>query len=486
MFESLSDKLQDVFKRLRGQGKITEENISEALREVRRALLEADVSLAVVKDFVAKVKEKALGVEVMQGLNPGQQFIKIVNDELVELLGGERSPLERNPNGLTVILMAGLQGSGKTTTSAKLALTIRKQGMRPLLAACDVYRPAAIKQLQVLGKQIDVPVYAEEGNTDPVSIAKRAVEEAKRDGRNYLIVDTAGRLHVDTEMMDEIRRLKAELNPQEILLVVDAMTGQDAVQIAKSFHELLNVTGVVLTKLDGDTRGGAALSVKSITGRPIKFAATGEKLDALEPFHPDRIATRILGMGDVLSLIEKAQEVIDENEAKAMEQKLLKAEFNLEDFLNQMKQVNKIGSLEQILTMLPIGNMLGVKLEKDQIQEGQKHLKKIETIINSMTVKERRRPEMLDMSRKRRIAKGSGTSVEEVNKMLKDFQNMRKMFKELSGFQKNMMKRMPKSMRNQPQGNPFGGGFPGLPGLGGGMGGRGPGAGGPFPPKKKK
>ncbi|HEY9854363.1 MAG TPA: signal recognition particle protein [Stenomitos sp.] len=455
MFESLSDKLQDVFKKLRGQGKITEENISEALREVRRALLEADVSLAVVKEFVSKVKEKALGVEVMQGLNPGQQFIKIVNDELVELLGGERAPLAEAHPGPTVILMAGLQGSGKTTTSGKLALYLRKKGRNPLLVACDVYRPAAMKQLEVLGKQINIPVFLQEGSTDPVAIATEAIQFAKTNGKDYVIVDTAGRLHVDEAMMDEIRRLKAALHPQEILLVVDAMTGQDAVKIAESFHQALDITGVVLTKLDGDTRGGAALSVKQVTGRPIKFAGAGEKLDALEPFHPDRIATRILGMGDVLTLIERAQETLDENEAKRLEQKFRKAEFDLEDFVAQMRQVKKLGSMSQIFEMLPIGKMLGVDISKEQLAEGEVQLKRIETIINSMTAKERRNPKMIDMSRKRRIANGSGTSIPEVNKLLKDFENMRAMMKQFGKFEKQMGKRMPK----MPPG--MGGNFPG-------------------------
>jgi signal recognition particle subunit SRP54 len=456
MFESLSDKLQDVFKKLRGQGTISEDNISEALREVRRALLEADVSLAVVKEFVAKVKAGALGSEVLKGLNPGQQFIKIVHDELVELLGGERAPLAESHPGPTVILMAGLQGSGKTTTSGKLALFLRKKGRNPLLVACDVYRPAAIKQLEVLGKQINIPVFLKEGSQDPVAIATEALAEAKRLGKDYVIVDTAGRLHVDEAMMDEIRRLKAVLSPAEILLVVDAMTGQDAVHIAEHFHQALSLTGVVLTKLDGDTRGGAALSVKHVTGTPIKFAGAGEKLDALEPFHPDRIATRILGMGDVLTLIERAQETINEDEAKALEQKLRKAEFNLEDFVNQMRQVRKIGSISQIFEMLPIGKMLGIDLSKEQLAEGEAHLKKIETIIGSMTVKERRTPAIIDMSRKRRIANGSGTTIPEVNKLLKDFENMRQMMKQFNKFDKKMGRRMPKMPPGAMPGNfPF-------------------------------
>jgi signal recognition particle subunit SRP54 len=456
MFESLSEKIQGVFAKLRGQGTLTEDNISEALREVRRALLEADVNLGVVKAFIAKVKEQALGEEVQKGLNPGQSFIKIVHDELCELMGGERAPLEKNQQGPTIILMAGLQGSGKTTTTAKLGLMLKKQGNRPLLVAGDIYRPAAIAQLQALGKQIDIPVFAM-GQENPVKIATEALAKAKADSHNYLIFDTAGRLHVDEAMMQEIKDLQATLQPQEILLVVDAMTGQDAVQMAQSFNEALGLTGVVLTKLDGDTRGGAALSVRQVTGKPIKFMGTSEKMDGLEPFHPERIATRILGMGDVLTLIEKAQAAISLEEAKELEAKMRKAEFNLEDFLNQLNQMKKIGSMGQILEMLPIPG-LKAALSDDVLAQGEGQLKKFETIIGSMTTKERRNPKILDMSRKIRIAKGSGTKIEEVNKLLKDFDNMNKMMKQFSNMQKSMPKHMKKQMEKQMK---QGGGMPG-------------------------
>ncbi|MBM3275739.1 MAG: signal recognition particle protein, partial [Candidatus Sericytochromatia bacterium] len=373
MFESLSEKLQTLFKKLRGQGRLTEEAIADALREVRRALLEADVALPVVKEFVARVKEQVVGQEVAAGLNPAQQLVKAVHEELVRLLGGEHSPLAQPvPGGPAIILMVGLQGSGKTTTSAKLALHLRRQGRRPLLAACDVYRPAAVKQLEVLGKQIDVPVHAPDMSAerpDPVAIAGAALAQARAESHDVLIVDTAGRLHVDEEMMAEVRHLKETLQPGEILLVVDAMMGQDAVRTAESFHGDLTLTGVILSKLDGDTRGGAALSVKQVTGCPIKFAAVGEKLDALEAFHPDRIATRILGMGDVLTLIEKAQQAITPEQAKEMERKFRKAEFSLEDFQEQLGQIKKMGSVEQILGMLPIPG-LSTAMKKEDLAKG--------------------------------------------------------------------------------------------------------------------
>ncbi len=434
MFDNLSDKLQEVFKRLRGQTKLTEENMAEAMREVRRALLEADVSLSVVKDFITKTKEQAVGQEVLKNLNPGQQLIKVVHDQLVALLGGEHAPLTRNNNGPTVILMAGLQGSGKTTSAGKLALTLRKQGMKPLLVACDVYRPAAIQQLQVLGKQIDVPVFTMDPSTPPVTIAVQGLAHAREHGHNFVIVDTAGRLHIDEALMAELKAIQDALQPQDTLLVVDSMIGQDAVRMAESFHAQVALTGVVLTKLDGDTRGGAALSVKAVTGCPIKYMATGEKIEPLAPFHPERIATRILGMGDVLTLIEKAQENIDEEEAKAMEAKLRKAEFTLEDFMSQMKMMKKLGSMEQIFSMIPGINQLFKKDDmKEKLAEGEKQLKVIEAMICSMTVKERRQPEILNASRKIRVARGSGTSVQEINKLLKDFQQMKKMVKMLSG-----------------------------------------------------
>lgn len=487
MFESLSEKIQGVFARITGQGKLTEENISDALREVRRALLEADVNLAVVKEFIARVKEQALGAEVMQGLNPGQSFIKIVHDELVVLMGGEQSPLGKAADGPTIILMAGLQGSGKTTTTGKLGLRLKKQGNRPLLVAGDIYRPAAIQQLQSLGKQIDIPVYAP-GPINPIEIAYGALKEAKDHSYNYIIFDTAGRLHIDETMMTEIKELERILKPQETLLVVDAMTGQDAVQMAKSFDEALGLTGVVLTKLDGDTRGGAALSVRQVTGKPIKFIGVSEKMDGLDPFHPERIATRILGMGDVLTLIEKAQETISLEEAKELEKKMRKAEFTLEDFVNQMAQMKKLGSMGQILEMLPIPGLKGM-INDEQLAEGEKQMRKIETIIGSMTVKERRDPKILDMSRKLRIAKGSGTKVEDVNKLLKDFEMMRQMMKEMANFGKKMPKHMKKAMAKGQMpgmpgmpGMPPGGMPPGFPPMGGGKGGGFPfGPGGKFP-----
>ncbi|MEB3197097.1 MAG: signal recognition particle protein [Candidatus Sericytochromatia bacterium] len=462
MFETLSDKIQGVFSRLvRGQGKLTEDNISEALREVRRALLEADVNLGVVKTFVARVKEQALGEAVLSGLNPGQTFIKIVHDELITVMGQEAAPLAKAPTGVTVILMAGLQGMGKTTTAGKLALLLKRQGMRPLLAAADIYRPAAIQQLQTLGKQIDVPVHAP-GAIDPLEIAAQALQRAEAESYNYLIVDTAGRLHVDASMMDEITRLKAFLKPAEVLLVVDAMIGQDAVQMASSFNEALGISGVVLTKLDGDTRGGAALSIRQVTGCPIKFMGTSEKLDGLEAFHPERIATRILGMGDVLTLIERAQQAITLDEAKALEAKMRKAEFTLEDFAQQLQQMKKIGSMGQILEMLPIPG-LKQAISGDQLAQGEGQLKKMEVIIASMTPKERRQPKILDLSRKLRIAKGSGTKVEDVNKLLKDFDNLSKMMKQFAGFQKSMPKHLQKAMKKGglPQ-NPTAG-LPGMP-----------------------
>jgi signal recognition particle subunit SRP54 len=463
MFDSLSDKLQEVFKRLRGETKLTEENMAEALREVRRALLEADVSLAVVKDFILKTKEAAVGQEVLKNLNPSQQLIKVVHDQLVDLLGGEHVPIQRNNNGPTVILMAGLQGSGKTTSAGKLGLTLRKQGMKPLLVACDIYRPAAIQQLQVLGKQIDVPVFTMDPSTPPVEIARQGLAHARQHGHNYVIVDTAGRLHIDEALMAELKGIQEAVQPQETLLVVDSMIGQDAVKMAEAFHAQVTLTGVVLTKLDGDTRGGAALSVKAVTGCPIKYMASGEKIEPLVAFHPERIATRILGMGDVLTLIEKAQENIDEEEAKRMEQKLRKAEFTLEDFMSQMKMMKKIGSFEQILSMIPgVNQMFKSDDMKSKLAESEQHLKVIESMINSMTVKERRNPDILNASRKVRVARGSGTSVQEIYRLLRDFQQMKKMVKMLSssgmlpggpGSGKKGKFKMPKGFPN----------FPGMP-----------------------
>jgi signal recognition particle subunit SRP54 len=459
MFDNLSERFQNVFHKIWGQGKITEENITEALREVRRALLEADVNLKVIKGLMARIKEKALGAEVLRSLSPGQQFIKIVNDELVALLGGENAPL--NYNGSPgVMMLCGLQGAGKTTTCGKLGLFLRKQGRRPLLVAADIYRPAAIQQLIVLGKQLSIPVFHLDG-AQPLEIVQAAMKHAKANGNDTVILDTAGRLHIDEALMDELKHIKAATNPHEILLVVDAMVGQDAVNMARSFDELIGITGVIMTKMDGDTRGGAALSVKEVTGKPIKMIASGEKMDALEKFHPERVAGRILGMGDVVSLVERAHEVVDEDEARAMEEKLRKANFTLEDFLKQMRQVKKIGSLEQIIGMIP---GLGGKIDKEALAQGEGQLKMIETIIQSMTIEERQKPEVINASRRRRIAKGSGRSVQDVAQMLKQFREMQKMIKKLSGAglfggkpKKNMMrggqmKAMQAAMRNFPRG----------------------------------
>lgn len=427
-FEGLSERLQDIFKKLRGKGKISEEDIKVAMREVRMALLEADVNFKVVKDFISKVSERAIGQEVMQSLTPGQQIIKIVHDEMTELMGGTESKLLFSSRPPTVIMAVGLQGAGKTTTVAKLARNLIKSGRRPLLAACDIYRPAAIKQLQVLGEQVGVPVFSM-GQGDPVNIAKGAVEYSRTNNRDVIILDTAGRLHINEELMDELIQLKATVNPEEILLVVDAMTGQDAVNIAESFNEKLGLTGIILTKLDGDTRGGAALSVKAVTGCPIKFVGVGEKIDALETFFPERMASRILGMGDILSLVEKAQAAFDEKQAKEMERKIRSQEFTLEDFMEQMQQVKSMGPLEDLLGMIPgLGKQLkGMKGELDE-----KELLHIEAIIKSMTVAERREPSILNGSRKKRIARGSGTRVQEVNRLIKQFEESKKMMKQLA------------------------------------------------------
>ncbi|MDA8233227.1 MAG: signal recognition particle protein [Clostridia bacterium] len=438
LFEGLADRLQNAFKKLKGKGKLDESDVSEAMREVRMALLEADVNFKVVKDFVNKVKEKSIGKEVLESLTPGQQVIKIVNDELTELMGGAQAKINLAPKPPTVVMLVGLQGAGKTTTVGKLANLLRKQGRRPLLVAGDIYRPAAIKQLEVLGRQLDIPVFAMGDKQSPVDIAKGALESAQSKGLDLVIIDTAGRLHINEELMDELKNIKAAVNPHEILLVVDAMTGQDAVTVADSFNKELEIDGVILTKLDGDTRGGAALSVKAVTGKPIKFAGMGEKLDALEPFHPDRMASRILGMGDVLSLIEKAQANIDQEQAEKLQKKLRTADFNLEDFLDQMQQMKKLGPLEQILGMIP--GLGGKKLKelKDQIDE--KEMAHIEAIIKSMTTEERRNPEIIKGSRRKRIAQGSGTKVQDVNKLLKQFEQTREMFKQFAGMEKKMKK----------------------------------------------
>ena len=428
-FESLSEKLSGVFKKLRGKGVLTEQDINDAMREVKLALLEADVNYKVVKEFVADVKEKALGEEVLKSLTPAQQVVKIVNDELVALMGGGSSKLTYSPSGFTTILMVGLQGTGKTTTCAKLASYLKKQGKHPMLAACDVQRPAAIDQLEVVGGQVDVPVFCDRTSKDPADIALRAKKEAERKGLDMLIVDTAGRLHVDEALMEELKEVKKAVKPHEILLVVDAMTGQDAVTAAEAFHEAMGIDGIVMTKLDGDTRGGAALSVKKVTGRPIKFIGMGEKLDALEPFYPDRMASRILGMGDMLTLIEKAQEAVDEEKAAELEKRLAKNQFTLEDFLDQIGQIKGMGGLGKVLNMLP-----GVqgKVSDDDMDAGEKEFRTMEAIIQSMTPEERKKPELLNASRRKRIAAGSGVTVSKVNQLIKKYEDTKKLMKQLN------------------------------------------------------
>lgn len=433
-FDQLSSKLQDVFKQLKGKGKLTDKDVKMALREVKLALLEADVSFKVVKNFIKTIEERAIGHEVLESLTPGQQVIKIVNEELINLMGSTQSKINFAPRGITVIMMVGLQGAGKTTTSAKLGSTIKSQGKRPLLVACDVYRPAAIDQLIKVGKQVNVPVFSLGADVDPVEIARQGVEHAKANNMDVVIVDTAGRLHVDEVLMNELKNIKSTVKPQEILLVVDAMTGQDAVNVAESFNEALGIDGVVMTKLDGDSRGGAALSVKAVTNKPIKYVGMGEKLNDLEPFHPERIASRILGMGDVLTLIEKAQQGIDEQKAKELEAKFRRAEFNFEDFLEQMQQVKKMGPISQLLGMLP--GMNGMKLNELQGQIDDKQMDYIEAIILSMTKEERLNPSLLNMSRKKRIAKGSGRDIQEVNRLIKQFEQMQSMMKQFSGVMK--------------------------------------------------
>ena len=423
-FEGLSGRLSEVFKKLKGRGKVKESDIKEVMREVRMALLEADVNYKVAKDCVASVSEKAMGSEVLDSLTPAQQIIKIVNDELTELMGSTNARITFSSKIPTIIMMCGLQGAGKTTHCAKLARYFKQSGKRPLLAACDVYRPAAIQQLQIVGEQAGVPVF-EMGQGDPVEIARKAVLHARDYGNDILILDTAGRLHIDEELMDELRRIKEAVQPQEILLVIDAMTGQDAVNVAKSFDETLGIDGTILTKLDGDTRGGAALSVRAVTGKPIKFVGTGEKLDNLEPFYPDRMASRILGMGDVLTLIEKAQSTVDEQKAMEMAKKLKEQNFDMNDLLEQMQQIKQMGSLSQVISMFPGAG----KISEEETAAGEAQLKKTEAIINSMTKRERERPAIINPSRKRRIAAGSGTKVEDVNRLLKQFEQMQKMMK---------------------------------------------------------
>ncbi|MBR0227756.1 MAG: signal recognition particle protein [Clostridia bacterium] len=437
-FEGLSDKLQKAFKKLTGKGKLTEQNIKDAMREVRMALLEADVNYLVVKDFIKKVTERCIGAEILANLNAGQQVIKIVNEELTALMGGSNAKLTWSSSVPTIYMLCGLQGAGKTTMAAKLASYLTKQGKKPLLAACDIYRPAAIKQLQVVGQQVGVPVF-EKGTQDPVKTAKEAVESARYYGQDVLIIDTAGRLHIDEALMQELANIKSAVHPQEILLVVDAMTGQDAVNVAKSFDEKLSIDGVIVTKLDSDTRGGAALSVRAVTGKPIKFAGTGEKLGDIEPFHPERMASRILGMGDVLTLIEKAAAAADLEAAEKLAAKGKKnpADFDLNDFLDQMRQLKKMGPLSSVLGMLP---GIGSKLKDVEVDEGA--LKKPEAIICSMTLKERHNPAILNASRRKRIAAGAGVSVQDVNALMRQFEQMQKMMKQMMGNKRGMMRAM--------------------------------------------
>ncbi|MDD7793769.1 signal recognition particle protein [Clostridium sp. 'White wine YQ'] len=439
-FESLSEKLQDAFKKLRGKGKLTEKDIKEAMREVKLALLEADVNYKVVKSFVSNVSAKCVGEDVLGSLTPGQQVIKVVNEELTELMGKSESKLNTSDSGLTVIMLVGLQGAGKTTMCGKLALSLRKKNKKPLLVACDVYRPAAIKQLEVVGKGIDIPVFTMGDKISPVDIAKAGIAKAKEDGHNVVIIDTAGRLHIDEALMDELKNIKAGVNPNDILLVVDSMTGQDAVNVAESFNNTLDITGVILTKLDGDTRGGAALSIRSITEKPIKFVGMGEKMNDLEVFHPDRMASRILGMGDVLSLIEKAQASIDEKEAEDLAKKVFGSDFNFEDYLTAMEQMNKLGPINKILEMMPGIN--AKQLQGVDFAAGEKQMGRTKAIIQSMTQKERRNPQLVSgsSSRKKRIAHGSGTSIQEINKLLKGFEAARKQMKQMKSLTKNSKK----------------------------------------------
>lgn len=430
-FEGLAERLQGTIQKIKGKGKVSEQDVKEMMREVRFALIEADVNLKVVKEFVKKVSERAVGVDVMQSLTPGQQVIKIVQDELTELMGGEQSPIKFNTKPPTVIMMVGLQGAGKTTTSGKLANVLRKKyNRKPLLVAADVYRPAAVQQLETLGKQLSLPVFSLGTDISPVEIARQAIEKAKEEHHDVVIIDTAGRLHIDEDLMQELKDIRALKEPDEVFLVVDAMTGQDAVNVAESFNEAIGITGVVLTKLDGDTRGGAALSIRSVTQKPIKFVGMGEKMDALEPFHPERMASRILGMGDVLSLIEKAQANVDEAKAKELEEKFKTQTFTFDDFVEQLQQVKKMGPLDEILKMLPGANKIkGL----DNVKVDDKQMGRVEAIIYSMTPAEKTNPELINGSRKKRIAKGSGTSIQEVNRLIKQFDEMKKMMKQMTG-----------------------------------------------------
>lgn len=437
MFNSLGDRFQDIFKKVSGQGRLTEANIKDALREVRLALLEADVNYGVAKNFVAKIRDKAVGEDVIKGVNPTQQFVKIVNDELVEVLGGTNVTLEKAAKSPTIVMLTGLQGAGKTTFSAKLGKFLKKKGEKPFLIGADVYRPAAKKQIKVLGEQTGITAFTIDESSNVLDICREGIEKAKEENATYIILDTAGRLHIDEQLMNELKQVKENFSPDEILLVVDGMTGQDAVNVAKTFNDELDITGVILTKLDGDTRGGAALSIKEVSGKPIKFISDGEKLDDISAFYPDRLASRILGMGDVVSLVEKAQEAIDENEAKKMEEKFRKNQFDFEDFLKQFKMIKKMGSLGNIMKLIP-----GVDTSAVDMNMAEKEMKKVEAIIYSMTIGERRDPKLLkNGNRKKRIANGSGTDVTEINKLIKQFEQMKQVMKMFNS-----------------------GGFPGMPG----------------------
>lgn len=439
-FEGLSSKLQEITRKIKGKARITESDLKEMLREVKLALLEADVNYKIVKEFIATIQEKALGQDVIKSLTPGQQVVKIVKDEMTELLGGTESKINFTPNPPTIIMLVGLQGSGKTTTAGKLANLLRKQGKKPLLVACDIYRPAAIKQLQVVGGQLNIPVYANETSKDVVKIARQGIDVAISKLNDVIILDTAGRLHIDEELMEELKNVKLAVKPHEILLVVDSMTGQDAVNVSEKFNEALGIDGVVLTKLDGDTRGGAALSVKKVTGRPIKFAATGEKLNDIEIFNPERMTSRILGMGDVLSIIEKAEEAITEEDAIRLEKQLKKKELDLDDYLAQLKQIKKMGSFSSLLKLIPGMNQL-----KD-VKIDDKEFEKIEAIICSMTKKEKKNTKLLNASRRQRIAKGSGTTVQDINKFIKSFEMSQTMMKKMQNEKGGMMKKMMKNI----------------------------------------
>lgn len=437
IFEGLAEKLQNTLGKLKGKGKLSEADVKAAMREVKLALLEADVNFKVVKNFVSDVRERAVGDEVMESLTPGQQVIKIVNEELTKLMGETESKISFASNPPTIIMMCGLQGAGKTTMSGKLSRLFKQKGKRPLLVACDIYRPAAIKQLEVVGGKVDVPVFAMGDKQNPVNIAKASIEHAKKHGNDVVIIDTAGRLHIDEDLMTELQNIKKEVKPDEILLVVDAMTGQDAVTVAESFNEKLEINGVILTKLDGDARGGAALSIRAVTNKPIKFVGMGEKMDQLEVFHPDRMSSRILGMGDVLSLIEKAQESFDAKKAMELEKKLKSQQFTLDDFLDQLEQMKNLGPLNKIMEMIPGAGSKQLK----GLSVDEKELVKIEAVIKSMTKKERQDPSIVNGSRRKRIAEGSGTKIQDVNKLLKQFKEMKKMMKKFSGMEKNMKKR---------------------------------------------